>query len=117
MNTVSNFFKQTIAVITGDNAALIAAKNERKSNSALNGQIAALIAKQVDDESAVEDAKDALRLAKVPKELIFDNKFYVDRIKRAQEIVDRAEETLEDTTGSIAYFEAIVKDLSSQVEA
>lgn len=110
MSKITNFVKEVTARLKGDENGVIAAKNERKATSALNGQLAALKAKQVDDENAVEEAKDKLAEAKYPTTLIQDNKQYLTNIKYAQEAFDYATETLKQTNDSISYFEALLKE-------
>ena len=117
MSTVSSYFKQALAILVGDHASEIAAKNERKANSAISSQIATLEAKEVDDEALVDDAEEALKLAKYPKEVITNNLSYVTNIKYKQEALDDAKTTLESTRDSIKYFQAIKSDFASQVEA
>lgn len=110
MNIMTNYMKEILARLKSDDAAVIAAKNERKSNSALKGQIAALEAKKVDDESAVEDAEEALKVAKFPTSVITDNSSYIRNIKQAEENLASKKETLTSTTESIAYFNAILEE-------
>lgn len=113
MNKLSNFAKEVMSRLKGDENGVIAAKNERKATSAINGQLAALKAKQVDDENAVEEAKETLSNAKYPTTLITDNKNYLQNIKYAQEAFDNATETLKQTNDSIAYFEALLKEFEA----
>jgi len=113
MSKLTNFVKEVTARLKGDENGVIAAKNERKATSAINGQLAALRAKQVDDENAVEEAKDKLADAKYPTTLITDNKSYLQTIKYAQEAFDNATDTLKQTNDSIAYFEALLKEFEA----
>ena len=117
MSTVTSFAKQILGLLSGNEAAVIAAKNERKANSAIDSQIAALKAKEVDDEASVDDAKDALTKAKYPTVVITSNSSYIQGIKYAQEHLDDAETTLQSTRDSIKYFQAIKTDFASTVEA
>lgn len=116
MNIVTNFAKETLARLKGDDAGVIAAKNERKANSAINGQLASLRAKLVDDETAVEDAQEALKDAQFPKSLITDNANYVRGIKNAYERLQQATDTLESTKTSIAYFESVLQEFGKSAE-
>lgn len=102
------FVKEVLNRLTGDNTEALANKIGRKAISALQGQIAALDAKQIDDENAVEDAKEALNNAKFPTTLFTDNKAYCQNILNAQARVDAAEAVLKSTTDSIAYFTNIL---------
>ena len=109
MSTVSNFIKEVTARLKGDEAGVIAAKVERKALSAINGQLAALKAKQVDDETAVEDAQEALNNAIFPTAVFSDNRWYVTSIQNAQDRLESAQLNLEATKESIAFFEDLLK--------
>lgn len=109
MSKVSNFIKEVTARLKGDEAGVVAAKVERKALSAVNGQLAALKAKLVDDETVVEDAAEALKNAIFPTEVFSDNRAYVRGIQDAQGHLDNAIDEMESTKTSIAYFEAIVE--------
>lgn len=108
MNKITNFLRQVTARFKGDADALIASKNERKGESAIKGQLAALEAKRVDDESRVEDAKEAYKNALYPTVLISDNQAYVKGIVYAKEGVDNAESALASTTESIEFFKGLL---------
>ena len=107
--SLSLFVKETVARLKGDDAEVLAIKNQRKADSAINGQLAALKAKLVDDESAVEDGEELLNNAIYPNTAITDNQAYVRGISKAHEALEEAKETLENTKNSIAYFENIIK--------
>ena len=117
MSKVKSFIKEVTARLKGDENGVIAAKNERKSASALNSQIASLKSKLVDDETRVEEAEEALDNAKYPTAVIVDNKVYVQIIVRAQEALDKAVEELNATEDSIAYWENIVEEFGVEVDA
>jgi hypothetical protein len=106
---VTNFIKEVTARLKGDEAGVVAAKVERKALSAINGQLAALKAKLVDDETAVEDAEEALNNAIFPTSVFTDNGFYVRNIQSRQEDLDTAKATLDSTKETIAYFENLVE--------
>jgi len=106
---VTNFIKEVTARLKGDEAGVIAAKVERKALSAINGQLAALKAKLVDDETAVEDAEEALNNAIFPTSVFTDNAMYVRNIQSRQEYLDTAKATLDSTKETIAYFENLVE--------
>jgi hypothetical protein len=108
MSKVSNFIKEVTARLKGDEAGVVAAKVERKALSAINGQLAALKAKLVDDETAVEDAQEAFNVAVFPTAVFTDNRSYVSGIQYAQGVLDAKEAELESTKESIAYFEALL---------
>jgi hypothetical protein len=107
MNTKS-FLKEVIARVKGDQAEVVAQKNYRKATSAINSQLATLKAKEVDDEAAVDQAKENLDNAKFPTTLISDNKYYVGDIKKQFDALEQAKETLTATRDSIKYFESLL---------
>ena len=108
MSKVSNFIKEVTARLKGDEAGVIAAKVERKAISAINGQLASLKAKLVDDETAVEDAEEALSNAIYPTNVFIDNSHYVKTILARQEMLDSAVTSLESTKETIAYLENLL---------
>ena len=97
MNKVSNFIKEVTARLKGDEAGVVAAKVERKAQSAINGQLAALRAKLVDDETAVEDAEEAFNTAVFPTNVFTDNRDYVTQIQSANTRLEEAKDQLEAT--------------------
>lgn len=117
MSKVSSFAKEILSRLKGDEQGIIAAQNERKANSAIAGSIAALNAKVVDQEELVNDAEEALKAAKYPTTKITDNGNYLLQIQRAQEALDNAKENLKNTNESLAYWTALGKEFSEQVEA
>jgi hypothetical protein len=108
MSKVSNFMKEVTARLKGDEAGVVAAKVERKATSAINGQLAALKAKLVDDETAVEDAQEALNNAIYPIIVFTENSHYVKTILARQEFLDSAVATLDSTKETIAYLENLL---------
>jgi hypothetical protein len=106
--TISTFAKEVAARLKGDEAGVIAAKVERKALSAFNGQIAALKAKLVDDETRVEDATEALNNAIYPTAVPTDNSVYIQNIVAAQARLDQATETLDETIRTVAYFQDLL---------
>lgn len=102
------FIKEVISRISGDDKAALAAKISRKAISAIEGQLASLKAKEVDDENAVEDAQENLNNALYPTEMFSNNKGYCERIVAAQENLEQAEEILQQTKDSILFFISIL---------
>lgn len=102
------FIKQVVARLKGDDAEVQAAKISRKVLSAVDGQLAALRAKEVDMENALEDAKEALDNAKYPTVVFTNNQNYIQNIQSAQTNYDRAEEELTSVKESITYFENLL---------
>lgn len=103
------FIAQVVAKLKGDDAEAKAAKNARKALSAVEGQLAALRAREVDLENNVEDANEALNNAKFPTELITSNTYYIASIQKAQSAYDTAVSSLDEVKESIVYFEKLLK--------
>ena len=113
MSTLSSYMKEALAIIKGDTAEAIAAKNERKGKSAFDSQIAALKAKLVDDESAVEDAQERLKEAYYPSHIISDAKYYVQNVVEREEALEYAKSCKKQTEDSIAKYEDTIKKIFS----
>lgn len=111
---VNNFVKQVLAKLTGDGNQAIALKNARKADSAVNSQLAALKAQQVDCETKVEEAEEAYLSAKYPHEPIRDNSSYVTSVKRAYENLEAAKESKESVDKSIEFFEQLSKEMNKE---
>ena len=103
------FIREVVARLTGDGAEAKAAKISRKALSAVEGQLASLKAKVVDQENSLEDAQEALKTAKYPTEFPSSNQSYVDAILRAQRTVDENQANLDSTNKAIEYFEGLLK--------
>ena len=114
---ISLFVKEVTARIKGDEATVVAAKNARKANSAFDAQLALLKSKQVDQENAVEDAKEALNSAQFPTSLVKDNNSYIQGIVNAQSLLDSAEDSLASIKKAIEYFSAKSSELFDVVSA
>jgi hypothetical protein len=109
MSKISSYLREITARIKGDEAGKVAAQNERKANSAIKGQLAALNAKIVDDENNVEDKQESYNNALYPTTKITDNQAYVRNLVYAKEALDGAKSSLESTKKSIAFFDALLK--------
>lgn len=107
---VSSFVKEVVARLSGDNDEATAQKVARKAMSALEGQVAALKSRLIDDEQAVEDAEEALNNAIYPTAVFSDAKQYCKKIADAQAALENAKEELEATKDSIAFFQKLLKD-------
>lgn len=104
----ATFIEQVVAKLKGDDAGVLAAKIARKAISAVDSQLAALRAKEVDLENSVQDAEEALNTAKFPTEMINDAKRYISGIQSAESALETAKEDLANVVASIKYFEALV---------
>lgn len=116
MNKVTLFIKEVTARLQGDETTAIAIKNAKKAGTSIDSQTAALRSAIVDAETEVEEAEEALGNAKFPKELITDNKRYLDNIKAAQAKLDASEWTLANLQESLEYFENLKKEMFAEVE-
>lgn len=116
MKKMKSFIKEVVARVAGDQAEVVAQKNYRKATSAVKSQIAALQAKEVDDEASVDTANENLEIAKFPTLAITDNKSYISNIKYYQDAIDKANDTLASTRESIAYFEALLASYDKEVD-
>jgi len=114
---VTNFAKQVLAQLKGDENTEIALRNARKADSAYSSQLAALRAKLVDDEVNVEEAQENYNKAKYPKTVINDNKAFVQNVKIYYERLQTAQDTLTATKDSIEFFEGLLKEASAEVDA
>lgn len=103
------FVKEVVARIKGDDAEALANKIARKALSAVESQIAALNARQVDLENTVEDNQDKLKEAKFPTTMFSENASYIHTIKRAQDQLDASVADLEDVKESLKYFNELLK--------
>jgi hypothetical protein len=102
------FIAEVTARLKGDADGVLAAKIARKAISAVDSQLAALRAKEVDLENQLEDANESLKNAKYPIEMITDGQSYIKGIQRAQESLDKAKDDLNDVIDSIQYFETLL---------
>lgn len=114
---MKSFLKEVIARVAGDEAEVVAQKNYRKATSAVKSQVAALQAKEVDDEAAVEQAQENLDNATYPTTPITDNKAYVAGIQRAYDALQKAEDELVATRDSIDFFSSLLEGFDKEVAA
>lgn len=112
--TVKSFIDEVLARLQGDSDGAVAARNARKADSAVRGQLAALEAQRVDDEIALEEAVERLGNAKYPTTPIENAQDYIQSIVDAQEDVDSAQEALDATIESLEYFKALAGDFAKQ---
>lgn len=106
MNKMKSFVKEVVAIISGDNAEATGQKILRQADSALKTQIASLNGDTISLEDKVEDAKEALRLARVNNgKLITDRNEYVRNLLNTKNTLTDAEEALEIHLGRIAFLQ------------
>lgn len=96
VSKTKSFVKEVIAILQGDNAEATAQKILRGADSAFKTQIAALTGDTISLEDRLEDAKEALRLARLNNgKLISDRNDYIRNLLQAQNRVVEAEEALD----------------------
>ncbi|MFN9111489.1 MAG: hypothetical protein ACK5XN_15610 [Bacteroidota bacterium] len=96
VNKTKSFVKEIISLLKGDDAEATAQKVLRQADSAFKTQIASLTGDTIALEDKLEDAKEALRLARLNNgQLINDRNSYVTNLLRAQNNLIDAEEALE----------------------
>ena len=106
MNKMKSFVKEVVAIISGDNAEATGQKILRQADSALKTQIASLNGDTISLEDKVEDAKEALRLARVNNgKLITDRNEYVRNLLNTKNTLTDAEEALEIHLEKIAFLQ------------
>lgn len=116
MNKLSNYAKQTIAFLKGDEEGQIVARNERKADAILRGQLSSLDNKKVNAEIEVETAQDNLDRAKFPTELISDGESYLKGIREAQEHLEATQEALAEIEESIEYWTRMQEEFNKKVD-
>lgn len=104
------FVTEVTGRINGDGAEATALKISRKAKSALEGQIAALKAQLVDDETVVEDRQEALAAVVYPTSTFGDNRTYCSNVARAQADLDEAVATKVATEESITFFTKLLTE-------
>lgn len=107
-----NYIKLGLAVIKGDKDQANLIRNERLSKSAINGQLAALEGKKINQEMQIEkcteDVKNAvLNIKGESVSLISSSEEWIANVKRAKNALVQAEEELEQIEESIAEWEAL----------
>lgn len=115
MGKIKSYTKEVLARITGDKDQVIAEKNYRKASAQINGQIASLQSKLVEDEQRVEDAQDKLNEAKYPTTLVDGD--YLNDVVEANDQVEYAQAVLDETNKSIAFYKALLADFEKEVDA
>ena len=96
VSKTKSFVKECIAILKGDDAEATAQKILRQADSAFKTQIASLTGDTIALEDKLEDAVEALRLARLNNgKLITDRSSYISNLLRAKNNVTDAEEALE----------------------
>lgn len=104
MNKMKSFVKEVVAIIQGDNAEATGQRILRQADSAFKTQIASLTGDTIALEDKLEDAKEALRMARLNNaQLIGDRNYYIRNLLQAQNVIVDAEEALEAHNNKLAF--------------
>ncbi len=116
MSKISAFSKIVLGMLKGDQALVIAGKNERTVLAELGCQSAGLNAEKVKAENAVENAKEAYKLAKYPTTEIGNSGDWYRRAVQAKESLDAAETRVKDLEASIKFANDLKTEYTEQVD-
>lgn len=104
VSKTKSFVKEVVAILTGDNAEATAQKILRQADSAFKTQIASLTGDTIAIEDRLEDAKEALRLARLNNgRVISDRNSYIRNLLDAKNTVTSAEEALEEHNAKLEF--------------
>jgi len=104
VSKTKSFVKEVIALLKGDDNEATAQKILRQADSAFKTQIASLTGDTISLEDAVEEAREALRLARLNNgQLISNRNSYISNLLSAQNRLVDAEEALEDHLAKLAF--------------
>jgi len=104
VSKTKSFVKEIVALLKGDDNEATAQKILRQADSAFKTQIASLTGDTISLEDAVEDAKEALRLARLNHgQLISNRNSYISSLLTANNRLVEAEEALEAHTAKLAF--------------
>jgi hypothetical protein len=104
VSKTKSFVKEVIAILKGDDAEATGQKILRQADSAFKTQIASLTGDTISLEDAVEEAKEALRLARLNHgQLISNRNSYISSLLTANNRLVEAEEALEAHTAKLAF--------------
>ena len=99
-----NFIKEVVAIIKGDDAEAKGLKILRQADSAFKTQISSLTGDTVTLEDALDEAKEALRLARLNNgNLITDRNVYIKNILEKQNAIIEAQEALDEHVAKIEF--------------
>jgi phage-related tail protein len=109
MEVVTEFINLFMAKLKGDTDTVTAIKHQRKSRSAIEGQVSALERKIQDQEDTVEEREEALLVAFVPVNTFPAAQDYINQLKNAKDSLESAKEVLEGLKASLAFFSGLLK--------
>lgn len=118
MNKIINFIDLTMAILTGDDNKVIAAKNWRKADSAFTSHIANLKGKTVELEDNLQEAQENFKLALANNgKPISNSKDYITNVIQARNNVTLAQTTLDDHNEELRTLTEIHEGLNPQTTA
>jgi hypothetical protein len=104
VSKTKSFVKECIAILKGDDAEATAQKILRQADSAFKTQIASLTGDTIALEDKLEDAVEALRLARLNNGRVIGDRYgYVRNLLDAKNNVTTAEEALETHNAKLAF--------------
>ncbi len=110
---IKSFIRQFVAMVNGDDAAVVGEKVLRQSISAINTEISALNYKTITLEDAIEEAEETLRCARLNNgRAITSRENYIAELLLSQNLLTKAEEALETHKKTIAFYQKEVKEIN-----
>jgi len=110
-----SFIAGVTAIVQGDNPEVLGTKIYKVAVASVKSQIAALEAATIQLEENVDDAKEALKLARYNQgQKISDRDAYVSSLLAAKNKVAKAEEALELHEAKITFFEEELSAIESE---
>ena len=117
MNTVKSFVRQFVAAVVGDTDTVLAEKNFRLADSALQTQIAILTGGTIKKEDAVTSAQEQLDSSRINgAKTITDPDQYVENLLRAKNNLTNAEQDLKKHKEKLDFLKGELAALSAEVE-
>lgn len=111
--TVSKFIKQTIALITGDDAEKTAVRIERKASVALKSELTLQEQEVVNFQEQLIDAEEAITAALSNNgDLITDSERYMERLIQLKEKAIQIEGEIENRELIVSYLQELQSRLN-----
>lgn len=117
MKKINSFVKQFVAMIQGNDAAVVAEKIKRRAESALSSQIHALEGVTINYEDDLADADDALKNAVLNSgsEVLEASAYLKNLLQKRQERKD-VEENFKDHKSKIQFLKDTLASINELVE-
>jgi len=115
---MKSFIKECVAVIKGDDAEAVGQRILRQADSGLKTQIAVMNGDTIRYEDAVENATEALRLARVNNgEVIADRDLYVETLIKRKNQLTKATEELESHLETLEFLKETLSSFDKEEKA